>query len=278
MTDPGRACSCGYDDELRLHHEILMRAWDVQLHDDVLDIGCGGGQTTREIARLARAGTVLGVDISAAAIARARELARAQGLGNVTFDCADAQVHRFPPARFDLAVSRFGVMFFDAPAAAFANIAKALRPGGRLVAMVWQAAERNEWEVTIRGSLSGPDALLASAPPGGDAFSFADPPAVADILRDAGFDDITFTDVREPVYYGPDVDTALDWIRGFACISQTLGRLDPAAAAGALQPLREALAAHLDDSGVWFDSRSWLIAARRTHSTNSRPLVRTPRA
>jgi SAM-dependent methyltransferase len=272
MTDPGRACSCGYDDELRLHHEILLRAWDVQLHDDVLDIGCGGGQTTREIARLARAGTVLGVDVSAAAIARARSLA--QGLGNVTFECADAQVHRFPPARFDLAVSRFGVMFFDDPAAAFANIARALRPGGRLVAMVWQAAERNEWEVTLRRSLSGPDDLvasgldspLASAPPGGDAFSFADPPAVADILRDAGFDDITFTDVRAPVYYGPDVDTALDWVRGFACTSQTLGRLDSAAAAGALQRLREALAAHMDDSGVWFDSRSWLIAARRAHS------------
>ena len=94
----------GYDAELQRHNKVLRRAVGVQLRDRVLDLGCGTGQTTRQAARTARAGSVLGVDVSAPAIERARELARAEGLGNVTFQHANAQVHRFPPERFDLAI------------------------------------------------------------------------------------------------------------------------------------------------------------------------------
>ena len=144
----------GYDAELRLHNEVLRRALGVHLHDHVLDIGCGTGQTTRQAARTAQAGSALGVGISMPAIERARELARAEGLSNVTFEHANAQVHRFPRERFDLATSRFGTMFFDDPGAAFANIRRALRPAGRLVMMVWQAHERNEWDVAIHQSLA----------------------------------------------------------------------------------------------------------------------------
>jgi SAM-dependent methyltransferase len=154
-------------------------------------------------------------------------------------------------------MSRFGTMFFDDPVAAFANVGRALRPAGRLVMMVWQAGERNEWEVAIRRSLQ------AVASEGLDAFSLADPPAVTGILEAAGFAGVTFTDVREPVYYGPDVTTALDWIRGFRCTSDVLDRLDPAAAADALGRLREMLAGHLSGDGVWFDSRAWIVSARR---------------
>jgi hypothetical protein len=83
------------------------------------------------------------------------------------------------------------------------------------------------------------------------------------ILGAAGFVDVAFTDVDEPVYYGPDVAAALDWVRGFACISGVLKCLDPAAAARAAGRLREALAAHLRDDGVWFSSRAWIVTARR---------------
>jgi SAM-dependent methyltransferase len=260
LATPGPS---GYDAELRRHNEVLRQAFGVQLHDHVLDIGCGAGQTTRQAARTARAGSALGVDVSAAAIGRARELARAEGVRNVTFEHADAQVHRFPEERFDLAVSRFGTMFFDDPFAAFANISRALRPAGRLVMMVWQAPERNEWDVTIRQSLAGPEGTVAVASGGPDPFSLADPPAVQEILEAAGFTDVAFTDVREPVYYGPDVTAALDWVRRFTCTSEVLKRLDPAAAARAAGRLREALATHLSDDGVWFNSRAWIIAARR---------------
>lgn len=129
--------------------------------------------------------------------------------------------------------------------------------------MVWQAHERNEWDVAIRQSLGGPHAPAALAPAGLDPFSLADPPAATEILESAGFTDVTFTDVREPVYYGPDLAAALDWVRGFTCTSYALKQLDPAAAARAVRRLREALAAHLCDDGVWFNSRAWIITARR---------------
>ena len=253
----------GYDSELHRHNEVLRRAFGVQFRDYVLDIGCGTGQTTREAARKARARSALGVNISALAIERARELARAEGLRNVTFEHANAQVHRFPQERFDLAISRFGTMFFDDPGAAFANVRRALRPAGRLVMMVWQAHERNEWDVVIHQSLGAAEAPVAIPSGGPDPFSLADPPTVQQILEAAGFADVAFTDVHEPVYYGRNVAAALDWVRGFACTSEVLRRLDPAAAARAVGRLREALAAHLSDDGVWFDSRAWIVTARR---------------
>jgi SAM-dependent methyltransferase len=262
MMDAGQQRPCDYDAELRLYDEILRRAWGVQSRDHVLDIGCGSGQTTCEAARMAQRGSALGVDISASAIERARELAQPQGLRNVAFERADAQVHRFRQEHFDLVISRFGTMFFDDPAAAFANVGRALRPAGRLVMMVWQASERNEWDVAIQQSLAGPGRPAAVAAAGADAFSLADPPAVEGILEAAGFADVTFTDVHEPVYYGPDVAAALGWVRRFMCTRKALERLDPAAAARALERLREMLAAHKSDGGVWFDSRAWIITAR----------------
>lgn len=248
-----------YDAELRLHNAVLRRAAGVRAGDRVLDVGCGAGQTTREAARAAGEGSALGVDVSEAAIARARSLAEAEGVGNAAFEVADAGTHGFAPASFDLAISRFGTMFFGDPGGAFANLARALRPGGRLVMLVWQAAERNEWDVVISRSLAGP----SRAPVGLDPFSLADPPAVTGILGAAGFEEVAFADVHEPVHYGADVAAALEWIRGFTCTDQALRRLDPAGAAAALERLRAELAARLTDDGVWFDSRAWLVTARR---------------
>jgi SAM-dependent methyltransferase len=215
---------------------------------------------------MAQAGSALGVDISAPAIERAREIAQAQGRHNVTFERADAQVYPFPHARFDLAMSRFGTMFFDDPVGAFANVGGALRPGGRLVMMVWQARDRNEWDAAICQSLAGSDELptVVSAAP--DPFSLADPPVVRTILEAAGFADVTFTGVREPMYFGPDVAAALDWIGGFASTRDVLSRLDPTAAARILSRLREMLAAHLSSDGIWFASSAWIVTARPLNS------------
>jgi ubiquinone/menaquinone biosynthesis C-methylase UbiE len=252
----------GYDAELRRHNEALRRACGIQSRDHVLDIGCGAGQTTRQAAGIAQAGSAFGVDISAPAIERARALTRAEGLRNVTFERANAQDHRFPAARFDVAISRFGTMFFDDPVAAFANIRRALRPAGRLVMMVWQAHERNEWDIAIHQALGAAEGRVAGASRGPDPFSLADPPAVKEILQAAGFAGVAFTDVCEPVYYGPDVAAALDWVRGFTSTSEVLKRLDPADATRAVERLREAFATHMSDDGVWFDSRAWIVTAR----------------
>src|SRR3954447_1190853 len=185
MRDNASDCATipsGYDAELQRHNQVLRRAGGVQLLDHIVDIGCGTGLTTREAARTAPAGSALGVDISAVAIERARELARAERLDNVSFEHANAEDHRFAPESFDLAISRFGTLFFDEPVAAFVNIRRALRLAGRLVMLVWQPSERNEWDVLIRRALAGPDGSSATAAAGPDPFSLADPPTVEQIL------------------------------------------------------------------------------------------------
>jgi hypothetical protein len=127
--------------------------------------------------------------------------------------------------------------------------------------MVWQAHDRNEWSVAVRRALEG-SAAVASAGP--DPFSLADPPDVTGILEDAGFADVAFADVREPMYFGPDVATALEWIRGFACTRELLDRLDPDDAARVLGRLRVILAEHNGGRGVRFNSRAWIVTARRS--------------
>jgi SAM-dependent methyltransferase len=251
-----------YDAELRLHNERLRRSYDLGPHDHVLDIGCGAGQTTRDAARLAVAGSVVGVDVSASMIERARRLTEAAGLHNVTFELADVQVQRFAAERFDVAISRFGTMFFADPFAAFTNIARAMRPRGRLVMMVWQDHFRNEWSVSIQEALED-DGDEPAAPPGSNPFSLADPATTTRILETAGFYDVTYTDVHEPVYYGPDVAAALEWVRHFSCVNVKLRSSDAASRARTRKRLRRTLAAHASEDGVWFDSRAWIVAARR---------------
>jgi SAM-dependent methyltransferase len=250
-----------YDSELRLHNEVLRRASAIRRDERVLDIGCGTGLTTRDAARAAAAGSAFGIDISAAMIATARELARAEGLGNVEFECGDAQTWRFPPRHYDVAISRFGTMFFADPAAAFSNVRGALKTGGRLVMMVWQSREANEWSVAIRDCLGAEDRPADVATRTPDAFSLADPDTVERLLAAAGFAGTTFRDVNEPVYYGADIEDALGWIRGFLSTKDLLGRVDAAAADRVLDRLRERLAKHHRADGVWFDSRAWVVTA-----------------
>jgi SAM-dependent methyltransferase len=250
-----------YDGELRAHHEHLRAAYGIGAGDEVVDIGCGTGLTTREAARAAAPGRVLGVDVSERMLERARQLTAAERLDNVRYELGDAQVHRFDRAGFDVAISRFGTMFFSDPAAAFANIAAALRPEARLMMLVWQRHEHNEWARAI-------DAALGDAakppPPGADPFSLSDAGATARVLEGAGFDGIRFEDVHEPVLYGHDLDAALAFVRGFQGTSAALANLSGGEAARTVERLREMLAAHhSDDRGVVLDSRSWLITARR---------------
>jgi SAM-dependent methyltransferase len=247
-----------YDTEVRAHNERLRAATGVRAGDRVLDVGCGAGQSTRDAARAAAPGRVFGIDVSAPALERARRLTVAEGLDNVTYEQADAQVHRFEPERFDVAISRFGAMFFSDPVVAFRNIARALRPGGRLVLLVWQRREDNEWAVAIDDALGGPTPHESP-----DPFSLGDHAVAERILERVGFDRIAFEDVDEPVFYGADTAEALEWVRGFTDVSATLARLDPADRDHALERLRDTLAAHHSaDGGVLFDSRAWLITAR----------------
>jgi hypothetical protein len=152
-------------------------------------------------------------------------------------------------------------MFFRDPVAAFANIAGALRSAGRLVMMVWQGPEENEWFVAIEEALEGPRDAPASA--ASNPFSLADPAIVEGILAAAGFTGVTFTDVHRPIYFGPDLVAALDWVHCFTRTKDALCRLDTASAARAVGRLAETLAGHARADGVWFDSRAWIVKALR---------------
>jgi SAM-dependent methyltransferase len=253
-----------FDAETRPHNERFRAAVGVTPRDRVLDIGCGTGQTTRDAARAAVAGSALGVDLSAQMLDHARRLGREEGLANVSFLQADAQVHRFPAASFEVGISRFGTMFFADPVAAFGNIGHALTHGGRLVLMVWQARDRNEWTTVIREALAGDNPVPPPPTDGPHPFSLADPAVAEGILTAAGFAEVRFTDVHEPVYYGPDPGVAFDVVRGLRSTRDLLAGLDAGENERALDRLRAALAAHqAADGGVLFDARSWLIAARR---------------
>jgi ubiquinone/menaquinone biosynthesis C-methylase UbiE len=257
----GSAALFDYDAELRRYHERLRAAIDVGPGDRVLDVGCGTGLTTREAARAAVSGSALGVDLSAPMLARARRRSEEEGLHNVNFEQGDAQVHPFPPAHFDLGISRFGTMFFADPVAAFTNIGRALRPGARLVQLVWQDSDRQQWATTIDHALAGGYAL--PAPAAGDAFSLADPATVEGILTTAGFTEVDFTAVCEPVCYGPDTASACEAVLRLRMTKDLLAELDAAHTERALDQLRAVLAAHQTGDGVWFDSCAWLITARR---------------
>lgn len=251
-----------YDAELKRHNGHLRVAASVGVRDHVLDIGCGAGQSTRDAARVAVEGDAIGVDTSSEMLEVARRRSDEVGLRNVAFDQGDAQHHAFPAASFDLCISRFGVMFFADPAAAFANVARAMRPGARLAWMVWQSQERNEWSGAIRRTLAPGTAVSADAC---TPFSLGDPGIATEFLSTAGFVSIDFTDVREPVFYGPDVDSAFDALLNLYLVKDALARTD-AAPDKVLQQLRDLLEVHMTTEGVLFDSRAWIITARRGQS------------
>ncbi|MBO0707851.1 MAG: alpha/beta fold hydrolase [Candidatus Dormibacteraeota bacterium] len=248
-----------FEAEARAHDERFRLATGVRPRDRVLDIGCGTGGSAREAARVATGGSVVGVDISAVAIEEARRLSEAEGLQNVRYLHADAQVHAFEAAHFDLCISRFGVMFFADPVAAFTNLRRALRPDGRLVLLVWQTRDRNQGDEAIRQALGAP---LPASVPGGDPFSLGDPQVAKGILAAAGFAGVVFEDVHEPVSYGPDAATAYDFVLGLRDTRELLAALPPAARDHARDRLRALLAAHQTGNGVLFDARTWIITAR----------------
>ena len=251
-----------YDAELRRLNEHLRAATDIAPTDRVLDVGCGAGQTTRDAARAASSGSVLGVDSSEQMLERARRLTQEAGLRNIAYELGDAQVHHFQPEYFNVLISRFGTMFFADPAAAFANLASAARRGALLVMMVWQSCERNEWATAIPAALRSPD-KQESAAWGAGLFSLAETDVVEAILQKAGFAEIGFSDVHEPVYYGPDVDTACHIVCSFKTTKDLLAKLDAGVAERTLEQLRSMLADHLSADGVFFDSRAWIVTARR---------------
>jgi SAM-dependent methyltransferase len=253
-----------YESIGRGYWEALEDAVAFRVDDQVLDIGCGTGRSSRDVARTATSGAVLGVDLSRRMLERAEAVARAEGLTNVRFEQADAQVHPFPSGAFDAAISSFGAMFFADAVAAFANIARAMRANARLGLLAWRELAANEWLSAIRTALAAGRDLPAPPPGHPGPFGLADSGHVHDVLSRAGFVDVEIAAVDAPLRFGADPDDAFAFVSTLGITRGLLDDLEPDAASSALDVLRRELAEHAGADGVTFDGSAWLISARRS--------------
>jgi SAM-dependent methyltransferase len=243
------------------YHTRFMQAAAIGDAERVLDIGCGTGETTRDAARAASAGLALGIDLSAAMIDYARRRAAAEGIVNAQFEQADAQIQPFTSAAFDIAISRTGAMFFGDPVAAFTNIARAVRPGGRLVLLTWQALAQNEWIREFSGALAAGRDLPVPPPDAPGPFSLSDPDRIRRILADTGFVDIDVEGTTAGMRFGADADDAHQFVLGL--LGWMLEGLDDTTRAQAVDALHATTAAHETRDGVIYDSAAWTVRATR---------------
>jgi SAM-dependent methyltransferase len=250
-----------------LDHELeelglaAMAALAPREGERLADIGCGCGATTLELARrVGPSGAVLGVDISAPMLAVARERAKAAGLAQARFVEADAQTHAFEPV--DGGFSRFGVMFFADPVAAFANIRRGLRPSGRVAFVCWRPLMENPWMTVPMAAvlplLPSPPAAPQPGAPG--PFAFADRDRLFGILRDAGFADLSIEPLDAKVAWG-DLELSVRVALRLGPVAGLI-RENPDLADRMAEAVRTALAAHVGAEGVRLDSASWIVLAR----------------
>lgn len=242
-------------------NEALLDAAAIDEHARVLDLGCGNGQLTMAAAQRARFGQVTGVDLSDPMLARARDRAKAEHVPNASFERGDVQVHPFREASFDVALSRFGVMFFADPVAAFANVGRGLRPGGRLAFVCMTALSGTDLG-TVLGAMEA-HLPRPTGPDGTGPTSFADPTRTRSVLSDAGFRDIACTRVEADQVWGRDIADAVEFISGWGPVKFHLEQAAPDDATGALDALGAALRRFSEPGAVRLRGTAWLVTARR---------------
>ena len=231
----------------------------------VLDVGCGCGATTRALAaRVGANGSALGIDVSGPMLARATALAHEARLPNVRFTNADAQTHRFEPSSADVLFSRFGVMFFVDPPAAFRNLRGALRAGGRLAFVCWQPLAENPWLLVPLGAAAQHIQLPPPPAPGAPGpFAFADPDRVRGILDQAGFEGIHLESVRDTLSVGGGglEDAVRILLEGVGPTSAALREADPAVRPRVYAAVREALTPFVTPAGLRMACAAWIVTA-----------------
>jgi SAM-dependent methyltransferase len=215
------------------------------------------------VSLVALASSVLGVDLSAQMLERARQVSAGEGLTNIQFVQADAQVHPFEENSVDLAFSNYGAMFFNDHVAAFTNIGRAVRPGGRLAVFAWRDLERNEWLQVFRNSLAAGRQLPVPTVGAPSPFGLANEDYARGVLDKAGFGDVAVKSVDEPIEFGKNAEDAWSFIKGVGIVEGLTQDLDETTKADALDMLRAAVAEHDTDEGVLFGTSAWLITARR---------------
>jgi SAM-dependent methyltransferase len=254
-----------YDRMLAPFADMVLGAAALAAGEQVLDVGCGCGATTLAAARVIAPGQAFGVDLSAPMLDRAISTAKLAGLGNASFERADAQVHAFGQV-FDAVISRFGVMFFDDPIAAFANVRSATRPGGRLTFACWQDLTANEWLAIPVAAMAAHVPLTAPVEPGTpDMFSFGQPERIRQVLGAAGWGEVTVTARRTPILVGGgQLDDAVAFVRNGSIGRRMLDGADAATQALAIAAVRDLLAglAGGEQGNVSLEAAVWLVQAR----------------
>ena len=229
----------------------------------VVDIGCGTGATALALAQaVGPSGHVLGVDVSRPMLTVASTRLNTERVSHADVVLADASIHAFRAHTFDLAFSRFGVMFFADPAAAFANIRPALTEGGRLVFVCWQPLAANSW---FSVPLDAIQPLLPPTPPADPLapgpFAFSDPARVRQLLGDAGYQDIAVEPHEARMPLGP-LDEAVSLLSQVGPASRALGQASPDVRPALMHALHSALAQHVGPDGVVLGGAVWLVSAR----------------
>jgi ubiquinone/menaquinone biosynthesis C-methylase UbiE len=252
---------------LGVHGEEALRLSPPRLGERVLDVGCGFGDTAQRIARLVGAdGEVLGVDASPRFIETARQEAEDAGVANVRFAVADVETASFDQ-RFDLAFSRMGTMFFANPVAAMRNVRQALRPGGRLVIVVWRSKVENEWMYrgqTITERFVTKPERYDEPTCGPGPFSMANADTTSGILLGAGFEGVALRRCDEPITIGSDLEEAVELVMSLGPAGEIL-RLAGERAAHLHEPvadaLREGLAEWAGPHGITAPASTWIVTA-----------------
>ncbi len=244
--------------------EIVLDRAAAATGENIIDIGCGCGATSIVLAKqTSPAGRVLGVDISAPMLARAR--ARATDGLSLSFIEADATAYPFEPGNTDLLFSRFGVMFFADPAASFANMRTALRPGGRLVFVCWREAALNPWlTAPLQAAYKHVPRLPETNPDAPGPFAFASQARVRDILARAGFADIDMEpcDLKLDLAARQGLDMAVETALSIGPASRALDGQTAELRAAAAASIRETLAAFQIGQTILLDAAVWIVTAR----------------
>ena len=234
-----------------------------QSGERILEIGCGTGTTTLALGgRVGTSGEILAADLSRPMLNKAIERANVSAEHPITFVEADAQVHSFPTAAFDAVYSRFGVMFFDDPIAAFRNIRKAVRPGGRMAYVCWADRKANPWIRIPAGAAK--TCLDLPAPPPDDApgqFSMENEGRVQQILHDAGWSDIGLERFTVEGSIGSNAADAARFITKMGPMSEPFALADSDTQNKTLQVIEEALTPYSNDSGVTLGFSTWIVSA-----------------
>jgi SAM-dependent methyltransferase len=239
--------------------EIVVDAARLASGARVLDVGCGCGDLSLTVGPT---GAVRGVDLSHAMLTIARWRAAGAGLNHVDFVVADAAKYRVGPAGFDVVVSRFGVMFFDDPVAAFANMRSHMTPGGQLVFVCWQDLFVNDWMIIPGAAVAEVLPLpVGDDPDAPGPFTFADPARVTAILTSAGFTNPAAAAVTTSLWMGETAADAAGFLRTTGLGRAVFDGADLGLVDEAMTRATAALVPHETSGGVMLDGAAWLVTA-----------------